>query len=773
MKRGFLPISIKKQLVLFLHLLFLGLSFTGVTFVVFNANYGRGLDWIQEESYADTHHFSAQLEEDVENIFKYVRYKDLLELDGEVNLDAEMFCVAYSSGNTKIYTLSEAVSYARRLGYYLNDRYEVVGGPDVHERDTLGLSAPYVEWKTYAPNEVSQGPGDAFTTVEELSVQVLNVLGEYYQVRFNYIDQPSNLRFRVSYVDDSGNELIYTNAADMDDEELRGLGRYLYMSGNSLFVDTNLRHTPANIISLLSTNNRYGNEDYYILLGVDVNFPIQDAYSEAHALYTRSRTEYIGGTIIFLIGLVGLLVTLCAMSALTGHVDGDRQKIARYYYDHLPFECLIIVYLLTLRLAGLALETIVPRVIRVVISEDYREYALKVARYILIYLITLFTYLSVLRNYKARSFLSESLLGRGLARILPALSGCSLPLRFTARFIVYLLCSGGLTVACCYLYQQRDLLDLPYLYLLPALILAGLHVWIYLLLLREHAESQKITDGIIKMSEGDTGYKIDASGFSGPAERVSQALNTLSDGLETALSEQVKSERLKADLITNVSHDIKTPLTSIINYVDLLKRENIEDPKIQGYLDVLDQKSQRLKTLTEDLVEASKASSGNLKLEISDIDLVELVQQSNGEFEERFAARHLELVSSLPDARVLIAADGRRLWRVLENLYNNAFKYAMENSRIYVDVTCGDGHAYFTIKNVSANPLNISADELTERFVRGDVARTTEGSGLGLSIAKSLTQLQGGTFEIYIDGDLFKAQVGFAVLSPSQTERPG
>ena len=226
----------------------------------------------------------------------------------------------------------------------------------------------------------------------------------------------------------------------------------------------------------------------------------------------------------------------------------------------------------------------------------------------------------------------------------------------------------------------------------------------------------------------------------------------------------MKSERLKADLITNVSHDIKTPLTSIINYVDLLKREQIPNEKVQRYLEILDQKSQRLKNLTEDLVEASKASSGNLKLDIQDIDLVELVQQTNGEFEEKFQLRHLELVSSLPDRSIFIAADGRRLWRVLENLYNNAFKYAMESSRVYVDLVQEGDRVAFTIKNVSASPLNISPDELTERFVRGDVARTTEGSGLGLSIAKDLTRLQNGVLEITIDGDLFKVQVSFPVI---------
>ena len=231
-----------------------------------------------------------------------------------------------------------------------------------------------------------------------------------------------------------------------------------------------------------------------------------------------------------------------------------------------------------------------------------------------------------------------------------------------------------------------------------------------------------------------------------------------------ALKEQVKSERLKTDLITNVSHDIKTPLTSIINYVDLIKRENIQDPKILSYLAVLEQKSQRLKNLTEDLVEASKASSGNLNLEISDIDFVELVNQTNGEFEEKFQTRNLILVMNLPEEAAVIMADGRRLWRVLENLYNNAYKYAMPGSRVYVDVVIENGQAVFIMKNVSENPLNINADDLTERFVRGDVARTTEGSGLGLSIAKSLTELQKGRFTITIDGDLFKACVSFPII---------
>lgn len=286
---------------------------------------------------------------------------------------------------------------------------------------------------------------------------------------------------------------------------------------------------------------------------------------------------------------------------------------------------------------------------------------------------------------------------------------------------------------------------------------------VFYFIYRNADQTDKIHAAIEKLASGETSYKVDVNDFSSLEAELAEGLNRISDGLETALAEQVKSERLKADLITNVSHDIKTPLTSIINYVDLIKRQHIEDPTVQKYLEVLDQKSQRLKTLTEDLVEASRASSGNIKLEITNIDFVELVQQTTGEFEEKYAIRHLEIVNTLPNEVIMIEADGRRLWRVLENLYNNAFKYALEGTRVYVTIEDHGADVVFTIKNVSANPLNISPDELTERFVRGDVSRTTEGSGLGLSIAKDLTTLQGGKFELIIDGDLFKAQITFPI----------
>ena len=283
---------------------------------------------------------------------------------------------------------------------------------------------------------------------------------------------------------------------------------------------------------------------------------------------------------------------------------------------------------------------------------------------------------------------------------------------------------------------------------------------VYYLVLNAIAKN-KIIKGIKAVAGGDLEYQISLEHLRGEQREVAEMLNDIGTGLQKAVEKSVKSERLKTDLITNVSHDIKTPLTSIINYVDILKRSNIEDPKIQGYLEILEAKAQRLKTLTEDVVEASKVSSGNINLQLMDVNLVEMMNQTTGEFAEKFEHKNLELIQTLPNEPAIIHVDGRRMWRVLENLYNNAAKYAMPGTRVYADLSVSESEVKFSLKNVSEQQLNISADELTERFIRGDVSRSTEGSGLGLSIAKNLTELQGGTFELYLDGDLFKVLITF------------
>lgn len=316
-----------------------------------------------------------------------------------------------------------------------------------------------------------------------------------------------------------------------------------------------------------------------------------------------------------------------------------------------------------------------------------------------------------------------------------------------------------------YEWIQVLLRGLPGTELMRNVILVIYKTAVLVFLIWEGIQRQRLLRGVRAMSNGEEDTRIPTDHLFQGNRQMAEAVNALGDGLRTALQEQMKSERMKADLITNVSHDLKTPLTSIINYVDLMKREKIESPKAKEYLKVLDQKSQRLKQLTEDLVEASRASSGNVVLDIQRIDLKELLMQTSGEFEERFAARDLRLVASYPDAPLYVEADGRRLWRIIENLYRNVEKYAMSGTRVYLDAESDGQMAVMSMKNISEQPLNISADALTERFIRGDESRTTEGSGLGLSIAKDLTELQHGTFSIYLDGDLFKVTVAFPLVS--------
>lgn len=300
---------------------------------------------------------------------------------------------------------------------------------------------------------------------------------------------------------------------------------------------------------------------------------------------------------------------------------------------------------------------------------------------------------------------------------------------------------------------------------LSVAMLAGVNLVVLAVLVTDGMQRQKLLTAIQEINSEEGNMRISESGLFAINRQMAAAVNDLGDGLRHALQEQMKSERMKADLITNVSHDLKTPLTSIINYVDLLKREELHNEKANEYLEVLDQKSQRLKQLTEDLVEASRASSGNVVLDIRRIDVKELLMQTSGEFVERFEARGLQLVENFPQNPQYVDADGRRLWRIIENLFRNVEKYAMPHTRVYLDLINDGDRVAFSLKNISENPLNISPEELTERFTRGDESRSTEGSGLGLSIAKDLTEIQKGTFEIYLDGDLFKVTVSFPIAS--------
>ena len=301
--------------------------------------------------------------------------------------------------------------------------------------------------------------------------------------------------------------------------------------------------------------------------------------------------------------------------------------------------------------------------------------------------------------------------------------------------------------------------------------------WIYMLLaylallalaIVFQLQYRRVREGIRRIGAGDPAAQVDLEGLYGDLRRAAEELNQIQAAVQLAVEKQLKSERLKTELITNVSHDIKTPLTSIVNYVDLLKKQEVQDETAREYIDVLDRQAARLKKLIEDLLEASKASTGNISVDLVPLDAAELIKQVVGEYTDRLREKGLEVRLSLPEHEVMVMADGKLLWRVFDNLLGNVHKYSQPGTRVYVDLQEKEGRMIALFRNISEYSLNISGDELMERFVRGDSSRHTEGSGLGLSIARSLMELMKGSFSIAIDGDLFKTRVELQLLSEEE-----
>lgn len=504
----------------------------------------------------------------------------------------------------------------------------------------------------------------------------------------------------------------------------------------------------------------FDTKDFVFAVSVDTKFSVADSMAdEAENYETYSKLMFpmlagaIFGSVLWLIGMVWLTVTAGRRPEDEEiHLNGfDR------WYTEIAAGAVIGIWLAGTIISG------------TLIANSSLGYSHAVVTVIVTCLICgtytmawfLIGYLSLVRRIKAGTLWKNSL----IRTVLKWIGKCSGKLadfarafsRNTAEKIKVLLVGGA------FLFLQFLIIGCGFtgagVFLIILLIVDAAAV---IFIIRKADGLDLIMDGLKKISDGELQYKIKTDTLTGKQKVMAEYINNIGGGLDAAVENSLKKERMQTELITNVSHDLKTPLTSIINYVDLMKRENPTDPKIQEYLRILDEKSQRLKVLTEDVVEASKASTGNIKLEMNDIDFVEMVQQVIGEFEEKFQEKNLTMMVHFTDEPSIIYADGQRMWRVLENVFGNVVKYAMEGTRVYAEISNRNKKVTFSLKNISAQPLNISADELTERFIRGDVARNTEGSGLGLSIAKSLTELQGGEFKLYLDGDLFKVMITFA-----------
>ncbi|WP_440250371.1 sensor histidine kinase [Clostridium sp.] len=318
----------------------------------------------------------------------------------------------------------------------------------------------------------------------------------------------------------------------------------------------------------------------------------------------------------------------------------------------------------------------------------------------------------------------------------------------------FLIMSGLYVISGLLLFVVSGILSIFPIGILIGIILTIIYIVIFI---KELIYLDKIIIGSKAATEGKLNCNIEEKGR-GHLRELAHDINNIRDGLRKSIESEIKSENMKTELITNVSHDLKTPLTSIINYIDLLKRENIESETAKDYINILDKKSQRLKVLIDDLFEASKATSGAMELNITKIDIVQLLKQSLGENDERFKNSNLSVKLDIPDTKIFINGDGQRLYRVFENLISNIVKYSLSNTRVYIQMYVDDENKVVIImRNISAYELDFCANEITNRFKRGDSSRSTDGSGLGLAIAKSIVELHGGKFNIEVDGDLFKS----------------
>lgn len=534
-----------------------------------------------------------------------------------------------------------------------------------------------------------------------------------------------------------GNYLIYDLVDKEFGTDINGMADYFFGGGNQMLW-------PA--------------DDMTLIIGIDTELSAEDDIYEASREYEQLHPWIKVCTFSGLVSLMGWIISLVYLTLATGRRTGE-EKIHLNPIDKIKTEILVAAFIFMM------VELVI--LITKVNSEEWAVYGIIVASGTVSLVIDglfLIFYLSMVRRMKAEMLWETSVacwLERGIRKVFA---------RQKTTVRVLLLFAGHMAV--CFIlavgaFYYRSMTALVLLLLFSA--------GECYMILRKAVEQYQIRLGVEKIRDGALSGKIDIEQLHGEEKSLAEAINNIGEGLLHAVDDSTKNERMKADLITNVSHDIKTPLTSIMNYVNLMKLEKIDNERVQGYIQILDEKSQRLRQLTADLVEASKISSGNVKLDMQVIDLVELVYQTSGEFNEKFEQKELTIVTKLPKTAVLIRADGRQLYRVIENLYNNVAKYALEKTRVYVDIAYVEEKVVFSIKNVSEHSLareNSNAGDLTERFIRGDSSRTTEGSGLGLSIAKSLTVLMGGVFDIKVDGDLFKASITFPQYADENSSNP-
>ena len=526
----------------------------------------------------------------------------------------------------------------------------------------------------------------------------------------------------------------------------------------------NKTYEKANVNKELGDVLVYNLKDFDVCISINKNF---ENYSGYYDKVSEIKIDFDSEVFYFKIIIVSSIISLILFIASIIYKKMkcevlDRNSFYLKFYKTIPLEIYIIVGILLLySLIG---------IIKTGYSVYYYYNVLDHLVYTFICIFGLFTIYYILRK-ELKSFdkpieiLKTSLIVRVLIlgkKIFKDTNKVTKSVPLAKRIIILAALSVGVGTIGWFIGFLFGSTLLLFLFG-PILSLTIVILYVYYLI-KKLAYLSYIMEGTERIKGGDIHYKLDIIGddnFSNLAENI----NNIGEGLDKAIYNQLKSERLKSELITNVSHDLKTPLTSIINYIELIKKEeDIKPEHIKDYVNVLDSKSKRLKVLIEDLFEASKASSDNLELNMEKIDITQLLRQAIGEMEEKLSKANLDLKLRVPEEKTYIMADGKKLYRVLENLLSNISKYSLNNTRVYIDIIEEDDKVKLTMKNISSYELNFDPEEIMERFKRADESRNTEGSGLGLAIARDLVNAQGGRFEIDIDGDLFKSVVEFNLI---------
>lgn len=571
-----------------------------------------------------------------------------------------------------------------------------------------------------------------------------------------YYNRNTNNNFKYLMVDTQKavavTNLEHTMRTDSIEEIKEVLGQNsIYWNFQNGKVDTNIAHLSLEEIRYKTQYENMNSANIKeVYTSLEDNLPYKDDYALTKFTYDLSmKANTLAPILIPLCIAVLLALGLIILNGIGK--KGKGPGIHLNGFDKIPLELAFVIGFLVAGI-GISCFAAIASELRAVIFSGVVIGAL------IIYLAGMLLLETVVKRMKTHTLWKTTILymiGHGIKTVFDNR-------QFSTKLILAYggFCLAGGIATTAMLYAQFNYGDSATIFFW-FLVIMGLGIGTFIYLFKKMKQFQDIQKALQAIYEGNTNIELDSDELTGALKQMAIYIEDIAGGLSNAIQASLKNERQKTELITNVSHDIKTPLTSIINYVDLLKKEEMPNEKAKEYLEILDSKSQRLKRLTEDLVEASKASSGNIKLKMEKINVNELIRQISGEFEDRFKERNLEEIMTLPEENIFIKADGRYLYRVLENLYSNASKYAMEGSRIYLDVVPKQTSIVIQMKNVSKEKLNITTDELMQRFVRGDSSRNTEGSGLGLSIASSLTELQGGKFHIYLDGDLFKVTLGF------------